>query len=260
MSYNVAFNVVQIPLGVIGLPLGIVLLPTLSRALAEGRGGGLRADRRAVAAAAPLGDAVRDGRGHRHAGPGHRALFGWGFDAEALAATATTLGVFLLGLPAHALNVMLARAFYSARDTATPVAVAIASVGVNVVVSLATVERLGLAGLALGIAVGAWFEALVLTLLLHRRRVALDAPAVVRAGGAALVGSLIAAVAAFVTLVAIDAVAPSQPIGHGIVGSIVRVVVAGAASGLAYLVYSRLMRLAELQMTVDVVRAALHRR
>ena len=38
VSYNVAFNVLQIPLGVIGLPLGVVLLPTLSRALADGRG------------------------------------------------------------------------------------------------------------------------------------------------------------------------------------------------------------------------------
>ena len=55
----------------------------------------------------------------------------------ALAATAVTLGVFLLGLPAHALNVILARAFYSGKDTITPVSVAIASVGVNVVVSVA---------------------------------------------------------------------------------------------------------------------------
>ena len=46
VSYNVAFNVLQIPLGVIGLPLGIVLLPTLSRALADRRGRGVRAHRR----------------------------------------------------------------------------------------------------------------------------------------------------------------------------------------------------------------------
>jgi putative peptidoglycan lipid II flippase len=260
VSYNVAFNVVQIPLGIIGLPLGIVLLPTLSRALAEGRaddfgrilGRSLRLLLWATLYVMAVGIIVRV--------PVIDALFGWGFDAEALALTATTLGVFLLGLPAHALNVMLARAFYSARDTATPVAVAVASVGVNVVISLATVERLGLAGLALGIAVGAWFEAIVLTLLLGRRRVALDTRAVVRAGSAALAGSLVAAAAAFVTLVAIDGVAPPQPIGHGIVGSLIRVVAAGAVSGLVYLLYSRLMRLAELQMTVDVLRAALHRR
>jgi putative peptidoglycan lipid II flippase len=260
VSYNVAFNVVQIPLGIIGQPLGVVLLPTLSRTIAEGRaddfgrilGRSLRLLLWATIYVAVVGIVLRV--------PVVDALFGWGFDAAALAETATTLGVFLLGLPAHALNIMLARAFYSARDTRTPVVVAVVSVGVNVVISLLTVERLGLAGLALGIAIGAWFEALVLTWLLRRRRVALDTRHVVVSGANALVGSLIAAAVAFVTLVAIDAVAPPLPIGHGIIGSAVRVVVAGATSGLAYLLYSRLMRLEELQMTVDVVRAAMRRR
>ena len=144
VSYNVAFSVVQIPLGVIGLPLGVVLLPTLSRALADGRaddfgrivGRSLRLLLWATLYITAVGIVVRD--------PVIEALFGWGFDEPALAETATTLGVFLLGLPAHALNIMLSRAFYSGRDTATPVAVAVASVGVNVVISLLTVERFGL--------------------------------------------------------------------------------------------------------------------
>ena len=123
VSYNVAFSVVQIPLGVIGLPLGVVLLPTLSRALADGRaddfarilGRSLRLLLWTSLYVTAVGIVMRE--------PVIDALFGWGFDEAALAATATTLGVFLLGLPAHALNVMLARAFYSGRDTATPVAV-----------------------------------------------------------------------------------------------------------------------------------------
>jgi putative peptidoglycan lipid II flippase len=260
VSYTVAFSVVQIPLGVIGLPLGVVLLPTLSRALADGRaddfgrilGRSLRLLLWATLYVTAVGIVVRD--------PVVDALFGWGFDDAALTATAMTLGVFLLGLPAHALNVMLARAFYSGRDTATPVAVAVASVAVNVIVSLLTVETLGLAGLALGIAVGAWFEALVLTALLLRRRVALDGRAVLTAGAGALVGALAAAATAFVTLVVIDAVAPAEPVGRGVLGAALRVLAAGATSGLVYLLYSRLVRLAELDMTVDVVRAALRRR
>ena len=35
-GYNVAWTVLQIPLGVIGFPLGVVLLPSLSRAIAAG--------------------------------------------------------------------------------------------------------------------------------------------------------------------------------------------------------------------------------
>jgi putative peptidoglycan lipid II flippase len=260
VSYNVAFNVVQIPLGVIGLPLGVVLLPTLSRALADGRdddfarmlGRSLRLLLWATLYVAVVGIVVRD--------PIIDALFGWGFDEAALAATAATLGVFLLGLPAHAMNVMLTRAFYSGRDTATPVAVAVASVAVNVIMSVLTIERLGLSGLALGIAVGAWFEAIVLTLLLLRRHVGLDVRGVLRAAGGALAGGLLAAAVALLTLAAIDAVAPADPVGAGVLGAALRVVAAGATSGVAYLVYSRLVRLAELDMTVDVVRAALRRR
>ena len=36
VAYNVAFTILQIPLGVIGVPLGVVLLPSMSRAMAIG--------------------------------------------------------------------------------------------------------------------------------------------------------------------------------------------------------------------------------
>jgi len=119
------------------------------------------------------------------------------------------LGVFLLGLPAHALNVILARAFYSGKDTVTPVSVAVASVVVNVVISLLTVERLGLVGLALGIAVGAWFEAITLTLLLARRHGSITVAPVVRGGLVSLVGALVAALAAAAVLSIVPTLAGS---------------------------------------------------
>ena len=76
----------------------------------------------------------------------------------------------------------------------------------------------------------------------------------------ALVGAVLSAAAAYLTLAAIDAVAPAEPVGVGVLGAALRVVLAGAVSGGVYLVYSRLVRMAELDMTVDVVRAALRRR
>ncbi len=71
VSYNVAFNVLQIPLGVIGLPLGIVLLPAMSRALAGGEGGRVRAHRGELAAPPAVGDAA--GGGGRHRDPRRRS-------------------------------------------------------------------------------------------------------------------------------------------------------------------------------------------
>jgi putative peptidoglycan lipid II flippase len=253
VTYNVAFNVLQIPLGVIGLPLGIVLLPTLSRALATGEEAAfgstvvnaLRLLLWAMLLVSAVGIVARD--------QVTELLFGWGFDEAALTATAMTLGVFLLGLPAHALNIILARAFYSGKDTITPVSVAIASVGVNVVVSVATVERLGLAGLALGIAVGAWFEAVSLTLLLARRHTSVRVAPVVRAGALSLVGATAAGLVAAATLLVLPV-----PAGTGRVIALgLQVLLASAAALLIYLGYSRVMRLPELPRTVGLLRSAL---
>jgi putative peptidoglycan lipid II flippase len=253
VSYNVAFNVLQIPLGVIGLPLGIVLLPTLSRALARGEEAAfgstvvsaLRLLLWAMLLVAAVGIVARD--------QVVELLFGWGFDKTALAATAACLGVFLLGLPAHALNVILARAFYSGRDTVTPVSVAIASVVINIVVSLATIERLGLPGLALGIALGAWFEAVTLTVLLQRRHAAIQVRALIRGGAASLVGALAAGLVAALVI----GVMP-VPDGLATVLSLVLVLTVSTAAALVvYLAYSRLVRLPELPRTVSLVRSAL---
>jgi putative peptidoglycan lipid II flippase len=180
-------------------------------------------------------------------------LFGWGFDEAALAATAAALGVFLLGLPAHAMNVILARAFYSGKDTVTPVSVAVASVAVNVAISLLTVERLGLAGLALGIAIGAWFEAVTLTLLLARRHPGIRAAPIVRGGLLSLVGAIAAGLAAAVVL----SLAPAPDGGAVVLGLVLALTVASAAALLVYLAYSRLVRLPELPRTLGLLRAAL---
>jgi putative peptidoglycan lipid II flippase len=252
VSYNVAFNVLQIPLGVIGLPLGIVLLPTMSRALAIGEDAEfgrtvvstLRLLLWATLLVASVGIVARD--------QVVALLFGWGFDTAAMAATAAALGVFLLGLPAHSLNVILARAFYSGKDTVTPVSVAIASVGINIIVSLLTVERLGLAGLALGIAVGAWFEATTLTLLLARRHASVTVAPIVRGGVVSLVGAVVAALAAAAVL----SVTPPFDGTAVFVSLAIALIVASAAALLVYLAYSRVVRLPELPRTVGLLRAA----
>ena len=246
VSYNVAFNVLQIPLGVIGLPLGIVLLPSLSRALARGEEAefgqtvvsSLRLLLWAMLLVAAVGIVARD--------QVVELLFGWGFDEAALAATAACLGVFLLGLPAHALNVILARAFYSGQDTITPVSVAIASVVINVLVSLATIEQLGLPGLALGIAVGAWFEAVTLTVLLQRRHATIRVRPVVSGGAASLVGALAAGLVAALVL----AVTPVPAGLSTALGLLLVLTVSTAAASIVYLAYSRLVRLPELPRTV----------
>jgi putative peptidoglycan lipid II flippase len=256
VNYTVAFSVLQIPLGVIGLPLGIVLLPSMSRALANGDEAefgtmvvrALRLLLWIMSFVAAVGIVARDDIVD--------LLFGWGFDAESLAATAGALGVFLFGLPAHAMNVILARAFYSGKDTITPVTVAIVSVGVNVTISILTVGTLGIQGLALGIALGAWFEATTLAVLLRRKHSTIAARSVVWGGALSILGAVIAGLVAFGVL-SLDLV----PDDLSRVVTLIIELVAASSAGLAiFVLYSRLVRLPELPRAIDLGRSAIRGR
>jgi putative peptidoglycan lipid II flippase len=256
VAYTVAFTILQIPLGVVGFPLGVVLLPSLSHAIAEGRladfGVLLERSIRLVLWLTIVIAAV----GIALVGPTVTILFGDSFPPATLALTADTLAWFLLGVPAHSLNVVLARAFYSAQDTRTPVLVAIGSVVVNVVVSVLTVGSMGLSGLALGIALGGWFESIVLTAILWRRTGALPVRSIGLGGVISCMGALIAAIVAL--LIDQQLVAMLTGLGPR-VRSFVELAVAGSAALAVYLLYSRLMRVPELPQSLRLARSALRR-
>jgi putative peptidoglycan lipid II flippase len=78
------------------------------------------------------------------------------------------LFTFLLGLTAHALIAILARAFYARHDTRTPVAAALVAVVVNSTLAAVLAGPLGLPGLGLAIAIAAWLETVILVVLLKR--------------------------------------------------------------------------------------------
>jgi len=168
--FNFAFTLLQIPIGVIGVPLGVVLLPSLAR---EAATGGTEAFRRLLTRGlsilayvmigiAALGIVVSEDV--------VRLLFDFAHISEtAIKATSLTLAVFLVGLTAHSLIAVLARAFYALQDTKTPVIAALLAVFINIVVANALVGSMGLQGLAVAIAVAAWLETLTLVVLLERR-------------------------------------------------------------------------------------------
>lgn len=159
----------QLPLGLIGIPLGIVLLPSLAREVAVGNLGayrdllvrGLRALLLAMSGIAAAGAVL--------AVPVVALLFpGTARDGSA-ELVGGTLRLFLLGLPAHALIAVLARACYARSDTWTPVTFAIVAVVIDITLGIALAGPLGVAGLALAVAIGAWVEAAGLALVLRAR-------------------------------------------------------------------------------------------
>jgi putative peptidoglycan lipid II flippase len=254
-SFAVAFTLLQLPLGLIGVPLGVVLLPALSSQHAEGAFGsyvGLvsRSVRLLLYVMIPI--AVL---GMVLAAEVVTVLFGYGnFSSEAIAASAAALAILLVGLPAHAVIAVLARAFYAAQDTRTPVLAAVVAVVVNVVVGYALVGSAGLQGLALAVAAGAWVECGLLAAILNGRVAGVD----VRGIGRTLALTLVAAAAAVAIAYAVREVAAGSIEESRIVGAFAILVMATLAGGIAFVAMSLVLRIAELpaasSVLVEVVR------
>ncbi len=255
--YSVAFTIFLIPVGVIGMPLGVLLLPSLSRAVAAGdlRGFGslLVGAIRMLVVVMSFFTAV----GIVISRQVVELLFGYGaFDVPALDLTAQTLAVLLIGLAGSSLAVILARAFYSGQDTVTPVLGVFVSVTVNVVISVATVGQLGLIGLAIGVAVGDWVEAIFLTVLLGRRVPSLAIGSFVRILPLVAVGAAVAGLAAYGVLHGSDGLLGLS----GKPGVLLQVLLATAAGAAVFLLYTRLVRLPELPRAIGLIRDSIGRR
>ncbi len=257
-AFNLAFALLQIPIGVIGVPLGTVLLPSLSREAAAGdtaafrrllvRGLGLLAY--VMLAISALGIPVASDVVREAYGPGHYSpeIMGW---------VAVSLAVFMVGLTAHALIAVLARAFYALQDTATPVAAGIVAVGANIVLGLALVGPLGLVGLAMAIAVGAWLETALLVVFLARRMPGLGLGetwlVIARSAVAAAPGALVSWGVMTVLLSAWGTEA-------GYLVTFVRLCLATAAGGVVILGASLALRIEEPRRILEIVLDLMHRR
>jgi putative peptidoglycan lipid II flippase len=257
-AYTVGFTVLQLPLGLIAVPLGVVLLPTMSRAVAVGERASFasmvdRSLRMLAYVMLFLTAVMIVGRDQIV-----RLLFQYGrFGVTASNVAADTLMVFALGLAAHAMIAVLARAFYAFHDTRTPVVAAFVSVGVNITVSVLTVGSLGLSGLALGIALGAWVEVFILLWRLSDTIPGLRVGREVRwwlvFGG----GSVVAGAAAWLVLRLLRELLGADP---GKIALAVELTLATAAAAAIYLLYSRVLHLGEPAVVLSLARRAIRGR
>ena len=256
-AYNVAWTVLQIPLGVIGFPLGVVLLPALARAAAQGS---VREFGQLIVRSVRLvlwimlfitavGIVLRR--------QGVTLLFDYGLDPDAISLTADTLSYLLLGLCGHSLVIVFARAFYSGHDTRTPVITALLDTAICVGIGVATVGSLGLSGIALGIAVGAWAESISLGILLWRRTPGAGLESIVRPFVLFLIGAVVAGLAALLVVRLTDPIIGLSPSKLGLLG---QALAATVAAGVVYAIYTRALRIPELADSIDLVRSLLTRR
>lgn len=160
----------QLPLGIIGIALGTAILPALSRYISKSEDEEavrLQANAIELAMLLTLPCAV--------------ALFitgfafvkafmqGQAFTAEDARVTGMVTSALVVGLPAYVLVKVLTPNFFARKDTRTPVYTAGASLVVTVGLNFALVPTLGVVGLALAGAVGAWVNIALLGGILARR-------------------------------------------------------------------------------------------
>ncbi len=185
----------QLPLGIIGIALGTAILPALSRYIAKAEDEEavrLQANAIELAMLLTLPCAV--------------ALFitgfafvkafmqGQAFTAEDARITGMVTSALVVGLPAYVLVKVLTPNFFARKDTRTPVYTAGASLMVTVGLNIVLVPTLGVVGLALAGAAGAWVNIMLLGGILARRGFfRLPARVVGRIGRIALASALMGA-------------------------------------------------------------------
>jgi putative peptidoglycan lipid II flippase len=167
-----ADRLMEFPTGMLGVALGTILLPSLSKANADGDpveysallDWGLRLTL-LLALPAAVGLAAL-------AEPLIAALFNYGeFKAANVSAATAPLMAYAAGLLGIILVKILAPAFYARQDIRTPVRIAIGVLIATQLMNLVFVPLLGVAGLALSIGMGACINAAFLYTGLRRRRI-----------------------------------------------------------------------------------------
>ncbi|WP_414462205.1 murein biosynthesis integral membrane protein MurJ [Hyphomicrobium sp. DY-1] len=185
----------QLPLGVLGIALGTVLLPEMSVRLARNdRAGSDNAQNRSAALTLLLTlpfafvfiaipDTIM------------RAVFAHGaFDTRSAELAGSALAAYGAGLPAMALVRIVSSTFYARHDTLTPARATVTSIVLNIILKVVFVWGfdLGVAGVALGTALGAWMNVAILTWLGRSRALLAIEEIFVRALGPALLAAVAA--------------------------------------------------------------------
>jgi len=161
-----ADRVNQLPLGVLGIALGTVLLPEMSARLAKGDTAGSDAIQNRSAAMSLLLTLPFMVTFLLIPGTIIRAVFLHGAFAPGAAQLASVaLMAYGAGLPAMAMLRIVQATFYARHDTLTPARSTVIALISNVMLKLVFVWgfNLGVAGLALGTALGAWINVALLT-------------------------------------------------------------------------------------------------
>lgn len=167
---NFADRLNQLPLGVIGIALGTAILPALSRHIgADDKAQADRVQSNAIELAMLL--TLPAAAALMICAPAFVNAFflGGQFDAEDARITSNVLTALVAGLPAYVLIKVLTPAFFSRKDTRTPVYAAAIVLVFFITFNALLIDRLGIVGIASATAIGAWLNVAMLYTILWKR-------------------------------------------------------------------------------------------
>lgn len=252
-----AFQLLLLPLGVFSIAISAAIFPTLSRYASLGQAFRMRQAlqqgiRWILFLTVPTAIVMVVLRR-----PIVHLLFQYGeLGPDQREAIAAAFLMYSLGLVGHALVQIISRAYYAMKDTQTPLALTLVSIGVNVVLAVMLAPELGINGLALANAIATLAEAFLLfALLADRARLRLVGIGVSTLK--VLAASLAMGIAMFLFIRATNVTVDLEQTKLGL---LLQTLVAMGVGGLVYLAASRILGITELSEIVAVVRARLARR
>jgi putative peptidoglycan lipid II flippase len=252
-----AFRLMYLPIGLFGVSIATAALPDLSKQAADAdkaamRGtisSGLRmmlmlnvpATVGLIAIAQPIVELILQ-----------RGQFG---PADS-AATAAALMFYAPGLLGYSAVKIASPSFYALGDSRTPVLASVASVAINLALNLVFVQILGYRGLALGTAIAALVNAIILLVFLSRRLDGLDERRVFAALVKICVASTVMGLAAYFTASWLTVAMP----GGAFTLKAIRVFSAIGVGVLVLVGVARLLRIEELNGAIRSVTRRVGRR
>jgi putative peptidoglycan lipid II flippase len=252
-----AFRLMYLPIGLFGVSIASAALPDISRQAGDADKSAMRGTITAglrmmlmlnvpatiglIALAHPIVEFLLE----------YRA-----FTSHDSAATAAALMFYAPGLVGYSAVKIASPSFYALGEARTPVIVSMVSVGLNLVLNVALVRTMGYRGLALGTAISALFNAVVLLALLSRRLEGLEARRISIAFVKILIASVVMGGAASYAADWLTSVVP----GDTWYIRMVRVFTAIAVGVTVLLASARLLGIAELSQAINRVARRLTRR
>jgi putative peptidoglycan lipid II flippase len=245
-----AFRIYQLPQGIFSVAIATVLFPTLARFASRGAIDDLRATlangmRQILFVLVPAAAAVL-----ALSEPMIRLVYQRGaFDAAETTLVATALFWFAFSLPTNGLYLLQTRTFFSLQRPWIATGLAGLDLVVSTLAALALYKPFGTGGIVAGTGIGTIAAAVAQAVVLRRELGGLEIGRLFSTTAKILIASLALAAASYGVWRLLDGA-----LGRGLLGEIVSLGGALAVGALVYLGVARLLRIAELEQIVRLLR------